>query len=73
MHSGVPGICNSTNLLIVGMLIGFPTMPLGILVAYTSATGPAFSDMAYDLKCGYILRGCGKDEELELEGENSSI
>ena len=54
--------------LIVGMLIGFPSLPLGILVAYTSATGPAFSDMAYDLKCGYILRGCGKDQELELEG-----
>ena len=24
--------------------------------------------MAYDLKCGYILRGCGQDQELELEG-----
>ena len=31
-------------------------------------SGPAFSDMAYDLKCGYILRGCGKDQELELVG-----
>lgn len=69
MHSGwFPGFATALIFLIVGMLIGFPTMPLGILVAYTSATGPAFSDMAYDLKCGYILRGCGKDEELELEG-----
>ena len=51
MHSGwFPGFATALIFLIVGMLIGFPTMPLGILVAYTSATGPAFSDMAYDLK-----------------------
>lgn len=69
MHSGwFPGFATALIFLIVGMLMGFPAMPLGILVAYTSATGPAFSDMAYDLKCGYILRGCGADPELELEG-----
>ena len=69
MYSGwVPGFATALIFLIVGMLIGFPAIPLGILVAYTSATGPAFSDMAYDLKCGYILRGCGQDQELELEG-----
>ena len=69
MHSGwFPGFATALIFLIVGMLIGFPAIPLGILVAYTSATSPAFSDMAYDLKCGYILRGCGQDRELELEG-----
>lgn len=69
MHSGwFPGFATALIFLIVGMLIGFPAIPLGILVAYTSATGPAFSDMAYDLKCGYILRGCGADPELEAEG-----
>lgn len=69
MYSGwFPGFATALIFLIVGMLIGFPSLPLGILVAYTSATGPAFSDMAYDLKCGYILRGFGKDQELELEG-----
>lgn len=69
MYSGwFPGFAAALIFLIVGMLIGFPAIPLGILVAYTSATGPAFSDMAYDLKCGYILRGCGQDQELELEG-----
>lgn len=68
MYSGwFPGFATALIFLIVGMLIGFPAIPLGILVAYTSATGPAFSDMAYDLKCGYILRGCGQDQELELE------
>lgn len=69
MHSGwFPGFATALIFLIIGMLIGFPAIPLGILVAYTSATGPAFSDMAYDLKCGYILRGCGQDQELEREG-----
>ena len=69
MYSGwFPGFATALIFLIVGMLIGFPAIPLGILVAYTSATGPAFSDMADDLKCGYILRGCGQDQELELEG-----
>lgn len=69
MYSGwFPGFATALIFLIVGMLIGFPAIPLGILVAYTSATGPAFSDMAYDLKCGYILRGCGQYQELELEG-----
>ena len=69
MYSGwFPGFATALIFLIVGMLIGVPAIPLGILVAYTSATGPAFSDMAYDLKCGYILRGCGQDQELELEG-----
>ena len=43
-------------------------MPLALMVGYTAATGPAFSDMAYDLKTGYILRGYGEDPELELEG-----
>ncbi len=69
MHSGwFPGFATALIFLLVGMLIGFPAMPLGILVAYTAATGPAFSDMAYDFKCGYILRGSGKDPELEKEG-----
>lgn len=69
MYSGwFPGFATALIFLLVGMLIGFPAMPLGIMVAYTAATGPAFSDMAYDLKCGYILRGNGADPELEKMG-----
>ncbi len=69
MHSGwFPGFATALIFLLVGMLIGFPPMPLGVLVAFTSSTGPAFSDMAYDFKCGYILRGSGADPELEKEG-----
>lgn len=69
MHSGwFPGFATALIFLLVGMLMGFPSMPLAILVAFTASTGPAFSDMAYDLKCGYILRGNGRDPELEKEG-----
>ena len=56
MHSGwFPGFATALIFLLVGMLIGFPPIPLALMVGYTSATGPAFSDMAYDLKSGYIL------------------
>jgi len=69
MHSGwFPGFATAFVFLIIGMLIGFPPVPLGILAAYTAATGPCFSDMGYDLKCGYILRGNGKDPDLERVG-----
>lgn len=69
MHSGwFPGFATALIFLLVGMMIGFPKVPLGILAGYTAATGPAFSDMAYDLKCGYILRGNGADPEFERAG-----
>ncbi len=69
MHSGwFPGFATALIFLLLGMLLGFPSIALGIMVAYTAATGPAFSDMAYDLKCGYILRGNGADPELEKVG-----
>lgn len=74
MHSGwFPGFATALIFLLVGMLMGFPAMPLAIMVGYTSATGPAFSDMAYDLKCGYMLRGCGSDPELEKEGRKQQF
>lgn len=74
MHSGwFPGFATALIFLLVGMLMGFPAMPLAIMVGYTSATGPAFSDMAYDLKCGFMLRGCGADPELEKEGRKQQF
>ena len=74
MYSGwFPGFATALIFLLVGMLIGFPSMPLAVLVAYTAATGPAFSDMAYDLKCGYILRGYGKDPELEKSRKKTAV
>ena len=69
MHSGwFPGFATALIFLIIGMVLGFPPLPLAILAGFTAATGPCFSDMGYDLKAGYILRGRGRDPELEKVG-----
>ena len=69
MHSGwFPAFATAFIFLILGMLFGFPPAQLAILVGFTSATGPAFADMAYDLKSGYIVRGNGEDVEFEMTG-----
>ncbi|WP_035296358.1 OPT/YSL family transporter [Brevibacillus thermoruber] len=69
MHSGwFPAFAVALITLIIGMLIGFPPVALGLLVGFSAATGPAFADMGYDLKTGHILRGGGKDREFELHG-----
>ncbi len=69
MHSGwFPSFATALIFLVIGMLIGFPTTALGVLVAFTVATGPAFADMAYDLKAGWIIRGEGSDRDYELDG-----
>ncbi len=69
MHSGwFPSFATALIFLVIGMLIGFPTTALGILVAFTVATGPAFADMAYDLKAGWTIRGEGSDPGYEMDG-----
>lgn len=69
MHAGwFPAFATALIFLVLGMLFGFPPVALALLVGYTAATGPAFADMAYDLKAGWILRGSGEDPEFELEG-----
>lgn len=68
MHSGwFPAFAVSLISLVVGILFGFPVPALAILVGYTAATGPAFADMGYDFKAGYILRS-KESLEFELEG-----
>lgn len=69
MHSGwFPGFATALLFLIIGMMIGFPPLPLAVLAGFTASTGPAFSDMGNDLKAGWILRGKGADMELEKVG-----
>ncbi|USG68533.1 OPT/YSL family transporter [Brevibacillus ruminantium] len=69
MHSGwFPAFAVALITLIIGLLVGFPPVALALLVGFSAATGPAFADMGYDLKTGYILRGEGKDREFELHG-----
>ncbi|MUK68922.1 OPT/YSL family transporter [Aliivibrio fischeri] len=69
MHSGwFPAFATGLIFLVLGMLIGFPNEAIGVLVAFTVATGPAFADMAYDLKAGWVIRGESESKEYELEG-----
>ncbi|MFW6029253.1 MAG: OPT/YSL family transporter [Halanaerobiales bacterium] len=69
MHAGwFPAFATALIFLVLGMFLGFPPVPLAILVGFTATTGPAFADMGYDLKAGWILRGEGKYPEFEKEG-----
>ena len=72
MHSGwFPAFATSLIFLLLGMLLGFPPLALVLLAGFASATGPAFADMGYDLKAGWILRGEGRDPDYEREGRRA--
>ncbi len=74
MHAGwFPAFGVAVVTLAVGILLGFPPTALTVLVGFTAATGPAFADMGYDLKAGYILRGDGKDPAFELDGRRQQL
>jgi uncharacterized oligopeptide transporter (OPT) family protein len=74
MHSGwFPAFAVALITLIIGLLMGFPMPALALLTGFSAATGPAFADMGYDLKAGYILRGNGADPEFEREGRRQQL
>lgn len=74
MHSGwFPAFATSLVFLLLGMLLGFPALALVLLAGFASATGPAFADMGYDLKAGWILRGAGSDPAWEREGRRAQL
>jgi uncharacterized oligopeptide transporter (OPT) family protein len=74
MHAGwFPAFATALIFLVVGMLLGFPPVALAVLVGFTAATGPAFADMGYDLKAGWILRGRGAHPEFERQGRKQQF
>ena len=74
MHSGwFPAFAVALITLVIGMLIGFPPIALALLVGFSAATGPAFADMGYDLKAGFMLRGYGSDPAFELDGRRQQL
>src|SRR5436190_14964816 len=74
MHSGwFPAFAVALITLIIGILIGFPPIALALLVGFSASTGPAFADMGYDLRAGFILRGFGKDPAFELDGRKQQL
>ncbi|MGI4779140.1 MAG: OPT/YSL family transporter [Janthinobacterium lividum] len=74
MHSGwFPAFAVALITLLLGLLLGFPVTALAVLCGFSVATGPAFADMGYDLKAGFILRGHGGDPAFELEGRRQQL
>lgn len=74
MHSGwFPAFAVALITLLIGILIGFPPEALAMLCGFSAATGPAFADMGYDLKAGWILRGKGEHTRFELEGRRQQL
>jgi uncharacterized oligopeptide transporter (OPT) family protein len=74
MHAGwFPAFATALIFLVLGMLMGFPEVPLALLVGFTASTGPAFADMAYDFKAGWILRGKGADPAFERDGRRQQL
>jgi uncharacterized oligopeptide transporter (OPT) family protein len=74
MHAGwFPAFAVALITLIVGILLGFPPVALALLVGFSASTGPAFADMGYDLKAGFILRGSGADRAFELDGRRQQL
>lgn len=74
MHSGwFPAFAITTIFMTLGILMGFPPLPVAILTGYVSSVGPCFADMGYDLKTGWILRGKGADPEREIQGRREQV
>jgi uncharacterized oligopeptide transporter (OPT) family protein len=74
MHAGwFPAFAVALITLIIGVLIGFPPVALGLLVGFAASTGPAFADMGYDLKAGYMLRGQGASPTFEVDGRRQQL
>ncbi|MFN8669937.1 MAG: OPT/YSL family transporter [Gemmatimonadaceae bacterium] len=74
MHSGwFPAFAVALITLLVGMLLGFPQVPLALLAGFSVSTGPAFADMGYDLKAGFLLRDEGRDAAFERAGRREQF
>ena len=74
MHAGwFPAFGVAVVTLAVGILLGFTAVALTVMVGFTASTGPAFADMGYDLKAGYLLRGCGADPAFERDGRRQQL
>lgn len=73
MHSGwFPAFAIALITLLIGILAGFPIPALALLVGFSAATGPAFADMGYDLKAGFILRA-GHGAAFEADGRGQQL
>jgi len=74
MHSGwAPTFAVVTICLTIGVFIGFPPLPLAVLVGYLGSIGPCLADTGIGLKSGWIIRGKGTDKKYELYGRRQQV
>ncbi|MFC7328897.1 OPT/YSL family transporter [Marinactinospora rubrisoli] len=75
MHAGwFPAFAVTLIFLILGLAMDIPAVPLALLVGYCAATGPAFADMGYDFKAGWILRRDRRPyTAFELDGRRQQL
>lgn len=74
MHSGwAPNFAVVTIFLTLGVLIGFPPVPLAVLVGYIGCVGLCLSDTGIGLKTGWIIRGKGADPAREARGRRQQV
>ncbi len=70
MHSGwFPAFATALIFLVLGLIMGFPPKALAVMVGFVASTGPAFADMAYDLKAGWLVRGGDNPDNVQKEAE----
>ena len=74
MHSGwFPAFAVALITLVIGMLIGFPPVALALAGGLFRRHRPAFADMGYDLKAGFMLRGSGTRSGFERDGRRQQL
>ncbi len=74
MHAGwFPAFATALIFLVLGMLMRFPAAALALLVGFTASTGPAFADLGYDFKTGWMIRGCGENPAAERNGRRQQF
>ena len=74
MHSGwAPGFAVVTICLTLGLFLGFPPIPLAMLVGYVGSVGLPLTDTGIGLKAGWLIRGMGKDKAHEEHGRKQQV
>jgi len=74
MHSGwAPAFAVVTICLTVGLILGFPPVPLAVLIGYIGSIGLPLNDTGVGLKAGWLIRGQGKDKAYEAYGRRQQV
>jgi len=74
MHSGwAPAFAVVTICLTAGLILGFPPVPLAVLIGYIGAIGLPFNDTGIGLKTGWLIRGKGRDKAHEQYGRRQQV